>query len=70
MALPVLSTSPQRTLPHNILLSSTSANEGDVGNGGGDHKEDHAGSVGSDKLVKYFWVKDGNGHGPGQSLLQ
>ncbi len=55
--LPVLSTSTQRSRPRDVLLSSASANAGFVGDGGGDCEEDHAGSVGSDKLVKYFRVK-------------
>ncbi len=52
-ALPVLSTSTQRSRPRDVLLNSASASAGFVGDGRGDREEDHVGSVGSDKLVKY-----------------
>ncbi len=64
MALPVLSTSTLRSCPHNVSLNSASAIAGLVGGGGSDCEEDHAGSVRSDKLVKYFRIQGGNGHGP------
>ncbi len=50
-ALPVLSTSAQRSHPCEVLLNSASINAGVVGDGGGDREEDHAGNFGSDKLV-------------------